>query len=621
VAKEDEGIEQMKAGQTVDMAEAMAELRVHRVPRCHADSIVLTQGQMSPRPTTPDRASPIRVFLGLVPFVLLAGACLAAALTPRPAPVDTTAGEAIFQQRCAQCHGTGAERKQGPGLGTVVGRRAAAVPGFPYTSALAASRLTWDRATLDAFLAGPSQLVPGTMMPMAVPDAQERRHLIDYLASLPGLASVAKTAAAAPSSGRPSAGDYHGDAPGVRRHIRLDDLPPPYATPSAANGPSVVDQPPGAHPSVPPGFAIDVFARDLSHPRALRVAPDGDLFVAESMAGQIRVLRTEEGSTKPEQVEVFASGLDRPFGIAFFPPGPSPSWIYVANTNAVVRFPYQRGDLRARGKPQTIVPKLTREPGGHWTRDIAFSRDGARMFVSVGSASNDAENLPQLFPTDIAVWEGAHGLGAAWDYEENRADVLVFDPEGRGGHTFATGIRNCVGLAVNPDTGEPWCSVDERDELGDDLVPDYITHVREGAFYGWPWFYLGDHEDPRHINERPDLPGKITVPDVLLQAHLASLQLAFYDGAMFPPQYRGNVFAAEHGSWNRGSRTGPKIIRVPVDKGIATGEYEDFVTGFTVDDASVWARPVGVAVAQDGALLFSEDANGTIWRVSYAGGL
>jgi glucose/arabinose dehydrogenase/cytochrome c2 len=578
-----------------------------------------------PRPrATPPATSPLRGALSLIPFVLLVGACLAAALTPRTAPVDTGAGQAIFQQRCAQCHGTGQERKQGPGLGTVVGRRAASLPGFAYTSALAASRLTWDRATLDAFLAGPSQLVPGTAMPMVVPDATERRHLIDYLASLPSLPPVPPPVrAAAPTrpSGPASAGDYHGDAPGVRRRIRLADLPPPYATPSAANGPSVVDPPPGAHPSVPPGFAIDVFARDLSHPRLMRVAPDGDVFVAESAAGRIRVLRTEEGSTKPEYVEVFAAGLDRPFGIAFYPPGPSPAWIYVANINAIVRFPYQRGDLEARGAPQTVVPKLTREPGGHSTRDIAFSRDGTRMFVSVGSASNVAENLSQLFPTDIAVWEGSHGLGATWDYEENRADVLVFDPEGRGGHTFATGLRNCVGLAVNPDTGDPWCSVNERDELGDDLVPDYITRVREGAFYGWPWFYLGDHEDPRHMSERPDLPGKITVPDVLLQAHSASLQLAFYDGGMFPAEYRGNAFAAEHGSWNRGSRTGPKIIRVPVDKGIPTGEYEDFVTGFTVDDASVWARPVGVAVAQDGALLFSEDANGTIWRVSYAGGL
>ncbi len=567
-----------------------------------------------PRPSADaTTSSPWGLLQGLA-FVFLGGACVVSALNaPRREAAATLPGEPIFTLRCATCHSTGAERKQGPGLGGVVGRKAAASPGFRYTSALAASNLTWDRATLDRFLTAPALLVPGTTMPLMVPDPKDRADLIDYLASLHEGTPNA-------SAARGSPGDYHGDAPGVRRHIRLADLPAPYATPSAPNGPSVVDPPQGAHPFVPAGFAVDVFARSLLHPRLLRVAPNGDLFVAESAADQIRVLRTEEGSTKPERMEVFASGLDKPFGIAFFPPGPSPRWIYVANTNSVVRFPYAAGDLEARGAPQTVVAKLTKSPGGHWTRDVAFSKDGTRMFVSVGSASNVADNLPRFFPDDVSNWEAAHGLGAAWDSEENRADVLVFDPEGRDGHPFATGIRNCVGLAVNPETGDPWCSVNERDELGDDLVPDYITRVREGAFYGWPWYYLGDHEDPRHAGERPDLPGKITVPDVLLQAHSASLQLAFYDATAFPAPYRGNAFAAEHGSWNRGSRTGPKVIRIRTDKGVPTGEYEDFMTGFTIDDEHVWARPVGIAVARDGALLVSEDGNGTIWRIWYAGG-
>jgi glucose/arabinose dehydrogenase len=262
----------------------------------------------------------------------------------------------------------------------------------------------------------------------------------------------------------------------------------------------------------------------------------------------------------------------------------------------VVRFPYRNGDLVARSGPQTLVPSLTAAPGGHWTRDVAFSADGKQMFVSVGSASNAAEG-----DTD----------------ERDRADVLVFDPDGGGRQVYASGIRNCVGLAVHQ--GDVWCSTNERDGLGDDLVPDYITRVWRGGFYGWPWYYLGDHEDPRHKGERPDLAGTAIVPDVLLQAHSASLQMTFYDAAAFPAKYRGGVFASLHGSWNRGKRTGPKVIAVPVVGGVPTGEYEDFMTGFVADDDSVWARPVGIAVARDGALFVSEDGNGTVWRVSFAG--
>jgi glucose/arabinose dehydrogenase len=201
--------------------------------------------------------------------------------------------------------------------------------------------------------------------------------------------------------------------------------------------------------------------------------------------------------------------------------------------------------------------------------------------------------------------------------ERDRADVLVFDPEGRGRAVFATGIRNCVGLVVHPSTGDVWCSTNERDGLGDDLVPDYITRVRRGGFYGWPWYYLGDHEDPRHAGERADLRGTAIVPDVLLQAHSASLQMTFYEATAFPARYRGGAFASLHGSWNRGKRTGPKVVFVPLEGGAPTGEYEDFMTGFVVDEQSVWARPVGVAVGRDGALFVSEDGNGTVWRVVY----
>jgi glucose/arabinose dehydrogenase len=239
--------------------------------------------------------------------------------------------------------------------------------------------------------------------------------------------------------------------------------------------------------------------------------------------------------------------------------------------------------------------------------------------VSVGSASNVGDRMGKLDPASLAKWTSQHPLGAAWGNEEERADVLVFDPDGGHRRIYATGIRNCVGMAVAPSTGTLWCSTNERDGLGDNVPPDYITRVRQGAFYGWPWYYIGAHQDPRHDSERPDLKDKITVPDVLIQPHSASLGLAFYDATQFPAQYRGNIFAAEHGSWNRSKRTGYKVIRVPVKDGAPTGEYEDFVTGFVIDDADVWGRPVGVAVDKDGALLVSEDASGTIWRITYSG--
>jgi glucose/arabinose dehydrogenase len=227
-------------------------------------------------------------------------------------------------------------------------------------------------------------------------------------------------------------------------------------------------------------------------------------------------------------------------------------------------------------------------------------------------------------PAAAQQWEAAHGRGAAWDGETNRADILVTDPEGRAPlHTFATGIRNAVGIAVHPVTGDLWASTNERDGLGDNLVPDYITRVREGGFYGWPWYYMGRIEDPRHAGERPDLAGQAIVPDVLLQSHSASLEMCFYAAAtgpaLFPAEYRGDAFAAEHGSWNRTIRTGYKIIRIRLHDGIPTGEYDDFLTGFVVDDASVWGRPVGVAVLHDGALLISEDGNGTLWRIAPIG--
>ena len=409
--------------------------------------------------------------------------------------------------------------------------------------------------------------------------------------------------------------DWRSDAPGVRRHLKATELPQPFATPSQSNGVSVVKKPARAQLKVPPGFSVKQFASGLNRPRIIRVAPNGDIFVAETSAGRVRVLRPTPNGDGNGRNEVFASGLGRPFGIAFYPSGNDPQWVYVANTESVVRFPYRSGDLNARGDAETIVASLP-SVAGHSTRDIAFSKDGNTMFISVGSVSNVAEGLEKPDEATLQKWIVEKPLGAVWGSEYERAAVLAFDPQGKNRRIFATGIRNCVGLAVDPAAGGVWCSTNERDLLGDDLVPDYITRVRDGGFYGWPWYYLGGNEDPRHKNGRPDLKDKVTVPDILIQAHSASLGMMFYTGDQFPPEYKGSIFAAEHGSWNRAKRTGHKIIRGIIKNGVPTGEYEDFVTGFVLDDMSVWGRPVGVVQAKDGSLIFSEDGNGTIWRVS-----
>ena len=389
------------------------------------------------------------------------------------------------------------------------------------------------------------------------------------------LAAVAVTALAQTSdagrqsgvlTGKAAFGDWRADAPLVRRKISVDDLPKPFATRSINKPVRVIARPSGAFPRVPPGFQVELFAAGFKDPRALVVAPNGDLFVAESEPGRIRVLRIREGEGKPRDNTVFASGLDAPFGIAFYPPGSDPQWVYIANVDSVVRYPYRNGDIKAAARPQVIVRSLASAGGpavqrGHITRDLAFSKDGRQMFVSIGSASNNGEGMGRRNAGAIARWEAANGLGSAWGNDTGRALVLAFNPDGNNGRAL-TGLRNRVGLAVHPQSDERWCSTNERDDLGDDLVPDFITRVRAGAFFGWPWYYLGAHEDPTHRGERPDLRDKITVPDVLIQAHSASMRIAFYDGSQFPAEYRGDVFAALHGSWNRSKRTGYKVIRV-----------------------------------------------------------
>lgn len=402
------------------------------------------------------------------------------------------------------------------------------------------------------------------------------------------------------NTGQAAFTDYQGEKPGTFRKLTVADLPAPFATPSAGNGPQLAPQPEGAWPQVPAGFKVERYVGSgLDEPRELRTAPNGDLFLAESHLGQVKIFRgiTKDGT--PVESSVFATGFKQPFGIAFYPPGKNPQWVYVANTNSLVRFPYKNGDLQASGAAETVIPEIP-GGGGHWTRDLAFTPDGKTLFVSVGSRSNvdDPDTHPQEF---------------------HRANILEYTPDGKFIGVFASGIRNPVGIAIEPETGELWCSTNERDLLGDNLVPDYITHVQRGGFYGWPWFYMGSNQDPRHAGKHPELMGKVLVPDVLLQPHNASLQLTFYGGKQFPNAYSGDLFASEHGSWNRSIRTGYEVIRVPLEHGRSSGVYEDFMTGFVVDNGHVWGRPVGIAVAPDGSLMVSDDGSRSIWRISYTG--
>jgi len=298
-------------------------------------------------------------------------------------------------------------------------------------------------------------------------------------------------------------------------------------------------------------------------------------------------------------MEVFAAEWNKPFGIAFYPSGPNPQFVYVANTDSIVRFPYQVGDLKARAAKETVVADAF-PGGGHSTRDLVFSPDGKKMWVGVGSRSNVDD--PDTTPA-----------------EKDRATVLEFDIDGSGRRVYASGIRNATGLAINPATRQLWVCTNERDNLGDNLVPDYITHVEEGGFYGWPWYYLGGNQDPRLEGKHPELKATVKVPDVLLQPHSAPLNFVFYNGQQFAPDHRSSVFLTAHGSWNKAMRTGYKVVRVPLKNGAATGKYEDFVTGFVTADGQVWGRPVGVAVADDGSLMVSDDGSNSIWQVSYSG--
>ncbi|MCL4766382.1 MAG: PQQ-dependent sugar dehydrogenase [Hyphomicrobiaceae bacterium] len=441
------------------------------------------------------------------------------------------------------------------------------------------------------------------------------------MSSLLSLILMAPAQSAEMRVGADAFADWESDPPGVRRHIRPSDLPPPTngndpEEPDFENRPTVVDAPQGVMPDVPQGFTVQVFASGLKQPRVIRIAPNGDVFVAESGTGRVLVFPGGPSAGAPVKPEVFAEDLDRPYGIVFSPPT-EPQRVYVGAANQVVRFPYRNGDRKATGPAEVVIADIP--TSRHWTRDLEISRDGNRLFVAVGSASNVAAEMPEKTPDEIRQYEETHGVGASWDEEENRAVVRVFDPEGRTVRNYATGLRNCSGMAMQPGTDTLWCTGNERDHLGANVPPDYLTSVQDGGFYGWPWHYIGSNEDPAHAGERPDLKGRVTTPEALIQAHSSTLDVVFYDKDALPREYRGDAFATLHGSWNREEKTGYKVIRLLMKEGKPTGVYEDFMTGFVLDDDRVWGRPAGIAVAQDGALLVSDDANGTIFRVAYKG--
>jgi glucose/arabinose dehydrogenase len=502
------------------------------------------------------------------------------------------AGKPLYAKNCLSCHG-----RTGKGTGNVP----SLVDGK--LKAVTSGEIFW-------FVTEGSK--DNGMPSWAFLPEQDRWQIVTYveaMAAAPAGATAAKDASPAAqvsttklTDKSPTAPftDFRYEVPGATRKITAADLPEPFATKSSENSPDLVARPADAWPLAPAGFKVELYAAGLDNPRLLRTAPNGDIFLAESEPGRIRVFRGVTSDGKADQTQVFATGLKRPYGIAFYPPGPNPQWVYVGNTNEVIRFPYHNGDLKATGPSEHIADLPA--GGGHWTRALDFSPDGKKLFVAVGSASNVDD--PDTSP-----------------HEKNRSDILVCAPEACVLSVYAYGIRNAGGgILFNPQTGELWCSVNERDALGDNLVPDYITHVQEGGFYGWPWWYIGAHQDPRHKGKHPELKDKAIVPDVLLQPHNASLEFTFYDGKQFPAEYSGELFASEHGSWNKSTRVGYEVIRVPLHQtGHASGEYQDFLTGFVLPSGQVWGRPVGITVAPDGSLLVSDDGSNSIWRVSYTG--
>lgn len=372
-------------------------------------------------------------------------------------------------------------------------------------------------------------------------------------------------------------------------------LPAPFTTESVENRPDEAGWPEGKMPTAPAGFTVAKYADKLKSPRWTYVAPNGDVFVAESntkkSADRITLLRDVNKDGKPEIKEIFMENLKQPLGMLVLK-----NYFYVANTDGVYRFPYKGGETKITSKGEKIVELPAGGYNNHWTRNLLANADGSKIYISVGSASNVAD----------------HGI----DEEKRRANILEVNPDGTGERIYASGLRNPVGMDWAPGSNTLWTAVNERDKLGDELVPDYITSVKEGGFYGWPYAYFGKNEDPRRKGERPDLVAKTLVPDVPVGSHTASLGLAFYDKTQFPAKYQNGAFIGQHGSWNRSKLSGYKVMFVPFKNGKPAGKPEDFLTGFVENEKKVYGRPVGVTVMEDGSMLVNDDSGGIVWRVS-----
>jgi glucose/arabinose dehydrogenase len=375
-------------------------------------------------------------------------------------------------------------------------------------------------------------------------------------------------------------------------------LPPPYATKSVENRSQVIGWQNGKKPIAPGDFTVKKFADGFNNPRWIYVAPNGDIFVSEAAtrpnsANRITLLRDENKDGTYETRETFLSELNRPFGMLILG-----NYFYVANTDGILRFPYTTGQKNITAKGEKILDLPAGGYNNHWTRNIIASADGKKILVSVGSGSNVGEN--------------------GMDKEARRATILQIDPDGKGEKVIATGLRNPVGMDFAPGSNALWTAVNERDELGDELVPDYITSVKEGGFYGWPYSYFGQHEDPRLKGQRPDLVKQAIAPDIAVGSHTASLGLAFYKAKAFPEKYRNGVFVAQHGSWNKSQLAGYKVLFVPFKNGKQNGQPEDFLTGFIADEkaSKVYGRPVCIAILPNGSMLVSDDASNTIWQIN-----
>ncbi|WP_276372120.1 sorbosone dehydrogenase family protein [Chryseolinea sp. H1M3-3] len=396
-----------------------------------------------------------------------------------------------------------------------------------------------------------------------------------------------------------------------------DSLPAPYATKSVKNYSKVVGWPAGKLPQAPTGFQVIKFADGLQNPRWIYVTPNGDILVSEAntetkglkkvaekisgkaesqntgeSANRITLLRDKDNDGKPELKQVLLFGLTQPFGMLVL--GNS---LYVANTDGLVQYPYQAGQTQIKSEGKKILELPAGGYNNHWTRNIIANQTQTKIYISVGSGSNIGE----------------HGM----ENEIRRANILEVNPDGTGERVFASGLRNPVGMGISPGTNELWTVVNERDELGDDLVPDFLTKVKEGGFYGWPYAYFGPNEDPRLRGQKPELVKQTLKPDVSLGAHTASLGFVFYNKNSFPAKYHGGAFIGQHGSWNRSQLSGYKVVFVPFKNGKPSGPPEDFLTGFIADAAKseVYGRPVGIAVLPDGAMLVADDASGIIWKI------